>query len=176
MSEDQRTSTDVVELAAALTVAWLGNQNTRSSTDDVPAFLTMMHEAVSDLAAAGRGNAVDQDGEVDVEHVPAVSVRRSLASRDHIVSMIDGRPYRSLRRHLTANGLTPDGYRQRYGLKPDYPMVAESFSEARRASAKTHGFGRGRKGAVDAAAPAPEPAKPARGRRSRKEAAAATAA
>lgn len=73
---------------------------------------------------------------------PRVSVRKSLASRDHIISMIDGKPYRTLRRHLTTHGLTPDDYRQRYGLKPDYPMVAPSYSESRSAMAKTIGLGR----------------------------------
>ena len=68
--------------------------------------------------------------------------------------MIDGKPYRTLRRHLSTNGLTPDDYRQRYGLKADYPMVAASYSEARRAMAKTIGLGRkGKQKVEEAAAP-----------------------
>ncbi|RZL81129.1 MAG: transcriptional regulator, partial [Sphingomonas sp.] len=66
----------------------------------------------------------------------------SLASKDHIISMIDGKPYKTLRRHLSTNGLTPEQYRERYGLKPDYPMVAEAYSESRRAMAKKIGLGR----------------------------------
>jgi len=58
--------------------------------------------------------------------------------------MIDGKPYKTLRRHLSGHGLTPEEYRERYGLKPDYPMVAESYSEARRAMAKKIGLGRKR--------------------------------
>lgn len=69
-------------------------------------------------------------------------MRKSLASRDHIISLIDGKPYRTLRRHLSTHGLTPDEYRARYNLKPDYPMVAETYSEARRAMAKKIGLGR----------------------------------
>jgi predicted transcriptional regulator len=64
-----------------------------------------------------------------------------LASKDHIISMIDGKPYRTLRRHLSTHGLSPDEYRRRYNLKPDYPMVAESYSEQRRAMAKKIGLG-----------------------------------
>lgn len=131
--------TDAVTLATELTIAWLSNPNTRTTADDVPAFLTSMHNAVS-----GLGGAVAEPAAEDApqEHVPAVSVRKSLASKDHIVSMIDGKPYKTLRRHLSTNGLTPDQYRQRYGLKPDYPMVAENYSESRRAMAKKIGLGR----------------------------------
>lgn len=56
--------------------------------------------------------------------------------------MIDGKPYKTLRRHLSTNGLTPEEYRKRYNLKADYPMVAESCSEQRRAMAKKIGSGR----------------------------------
>ena len=56
--------------------------------------------------------------------------------------MIDGKPYSSLKRHLTRHGLTPDEYRTRYGLKPDYPMVAPGYSEKRSAVAKALGLGR----------------------------------
>ncbi len=130
--------TNAVELATELTIAWLSNPNTRTSADDVPSFLQSMYAAVEKLAspAAAEPEAASQ------EHVPAVSARKSLASRDHIISMIDGKPYRTLRRHLTTHGLTPDEYRQRYGLKSDYPMVAPSYSESRSAMAKTIGLGR----------------------------------
>ena len=51
-----------------------------------------------------------------------MTARKSLASKDHIISMIDGKPYKTLRRHLSGHGLTPEQYRERYNLKPDYPM------------------------------------------------------
>ena len=132
------TETNTVELATELTIAWLSNPNTRTSADDVPAFLQSMYAAVGKLAAP---ETSDQE-QVSQEYTPAVSARKSLASRDHIISMIDGKPYRTLRRHLTTHGLTPDEYRQRYGLKSDYPMVAPSYSESRSAMAKTIGLGR----------------------------------
>ena len=56
--------------------------------------------------------------------------------------MIDGKPYKTLRRHLSTYGLTPEEYRARYGLKSDYPMVSPNYSEARRAMAKRIGLGR----------------------------------
>ncbi len=133
------TETNTVELATELTIAWLGNPNTRTSADEVPAFLQSMHAAVEKLGGAAVEAPVE---ETPTEYTPAVSVRKSLASKDHIISLIDGKPYRTLRRHLTGHGLTPAEYRARYNLKADYPIVAESYSEARRAMAKTIGLGR----------------------------------
>jgi predicted transcriptional regulator len=126
--------------AAEITAAWLGNPNTRAGPDEVPAFLSRIFEAVSGLDRPGAEPPTPEPEQQ--EHTPAVSVRKSLASPDHIISMIDGKPYKSLKRHLSTNGLTPDQYRQRYGLKPDYPMVAPGYSEARRAVAKQIGLGR----------------------------------
>ncbi len=129
-----------VELATELTVAWLSNAHNRVNADDVPAFLRRMHETVNALSA---GNAVDVEAsEPAKEYTPAVSVRKSLASPDHIISMIDGKPYKTLRRHLSTNGMTPDEYRERYGLKKDYPMVAPTYSAARQEMAKKIGLGR----------------------------------
>jgi predicted transcriptional regulator len=130
---------DTVTLATKLTIAWLGNLNTRTTADDVPAFLASMHAAVSKLAGA---DEMSTPGVPTPGYTPAVSVRKSLASKDHIISMIDGKPYRTLRRHLTGHGLTPEDYRARYNLKADYPMVAESYSEVRRDMAKGIGLGR----------------------------------
>lgn len=72
---------------------------------------------------------------------PAVSLEESLASDDYILSMIDGRPYRSLTRHIARYGMTPADYRRCFGLDEDYPMVAASYSERRRALAISAGFG-----------------------------------
>ncbi|MBY8823200.1 MucR family transcriptional regulator [Sphingomonas colocasiae] len=145
-----------VELAADLTMAWLSNPNTRASAEDVPSFLKTMHAAVAELGAVAAPSA--PAAETAEEFTPAVTVRKSLGSRDHIISMIDGKPYRTLRRHLSTHGLTPEQYRERYNLKPDYPMVAETYSEARRAMAKKIGLGR-KPGEKAPAKAAPRPAK-----------------
>jgi predicted transcriptional regulator len=135
-----------VELATELTIAWLSNQNNRVSAEEVPAFLRTMHQTVTELASgANGGGGSDEDKPGEESFTPAVTVRRSLASPDHIISMIDGKPYKTLRRHLSTQGLTPDEYRRRYKLKADYPMVAPNYSEARRTMAKSIGLGqRGR--------------------------------
>jgi predicted transcriptional regulator len=76
-----------------------------------------------------------------VAYEPAVPVRSSIKP-DYLVSLIDGRKYKTLKRHLATNGLTPDEYRVRYGLKPDYPMVAANFAAMRREIAEKIGLGR----------------------------------
>jgi predicted transcriptional regulator len=152
---DENPDNNAVELATELTIAWLGNPNTRISAEEVPAFLGKMHETVSTLLGSGVQPAAPAEPAGDF--TPAVTARKSLASKDHIISMIDGKPYKTLRRHLATHGLTPAEYRDRYGLKPDYPMVAENYSESRRAMAKKIGLGRkpGARKAEEGAAAAP---------------------
>ena len=130
-----------IDLATELTIAWLGNPHTRASAEEVPPFLQAMHDAVAKLTTPG---TPVPEQPATTEFKPAVTARKSLASPEHIISMIDGKPYRTLRRHLASNGLTPEDYRQRYGLRADYPMVAPAYSESRSALAKTIGLGRKR--------------------------------
>ncbi len=129
-----------IELLTQLTIAWLVNPNTRVSAEEVPNFLQKMYSAVKSLSAAPA--ASQEETAPASEHTPAVTVRRSLSSKDHIISMIDGKPYKMLKRHLSINGLTPQQYRERYGLKPDYPMVSETYAAMRRDLANKIGLGR----------------------------------
>lgn len=132
---------DAVELATELTIAWLSNPNTRAQKEEVPEFLRAMHQAVAELTgSSASGENVAEATEPEVQ--PAVSVRKSLASRDHLISLIDGKQYKTLKRHLANHGLTPVQYRERYGLKADYPMVAPAYAEQRRTLAKAIGLGR----------------------------------
>lgn len=146
-------TTNTVELAAELTMAWLSNPNTRTLAEDVSTFLKTMHDALITLStvpaqATGEEAANDFTG--------AVTARKSLSNPDVIISMIDGKPYKTLTRHLSTNGLTPAEYRARYGLKADYPMTAPSYSAMRRNMAKKIGLGRksGQKASVKSEAPA----------------------
>ena len=137
--EQSDLSSSRVELATELTIAWLSNPNTRAQAEDIPAFLRSMHEAVVSLSEAP---VVEPKAEPAPKHEPAVTVRKSLSSPDHIISLIDGKPYKTLRRHLSRYGMTPEQYRERYGLKKDYPMVAPTYAETRRDLAKKIGLGR----------------------------------
>ncbi len=126
--ENNYDAVNAVELATELTIAWLGNPNTRTDAEHVPAFLNSMHSALQQLA--GGTQTAASEAEAPQDYTPAVSVRKSLASKDHIISMIDGKPYKTLRRHLATNGLTPEEYRERYNLKADYPMVSRPIRRA----------------------------------------------
>ena len=140
---------DNATLAHAVTLAWLANPNTNASADAAATFLRNTYAAVTSLAATGEvAAAVPVENRAD-EYTPAVSARKSLANPDFILSMIDGKPYRSLRRHLSSRGLTPDEYRHRYNLKADYPLVAPGYRKARSEQAIQLGLGRKRASAVE---------------------------
>ncbi|MDR6710144.1 putative transcriptional regulator [Novosphingobium sp. 1748] len=152
-----------IELAGDITIAWLQNPNVNPAAEDVPAFLKSMHLAIVGLDEAP---AAEPEPEV-VAYEPAVPVRSSIKP-DYLVSLIDGRKYKTLKRHLATNGLTPDAYRARYGLKSDYPMVAANFAAMRRQIAEKIGLGRksvarlnDTDGAVDAPAEAQNASLPA---------------
>lgn len=153
---EENTGLNSIELATELTIAWLNNPNNRVSADEVPAFIQRMHSTLNGLADTGSSS--EQPAQQQ-EFTPAVSARKSLSSPDHIISMIDGKPYKTLRRHLATHGLTPEQYRERYKLKADYPMVAPNYSEHRRAMA--HKIGLGSKGRQARAAKPAEARQPA---------------
>lgn len=71
----------------------------------------------------------------------AISVRASIKP-EHLISMIDGKPYKMLRRHITLHGYTPDSYRETFGLPGSYPMVSADYAEKRRDLAVKIGLGR----------------------------------
>jgi predicted transcriptional regulator len=159
--DDNTLTTSPVELATELTIAWLSNSHTRAQAEDIPAFLRAMHDAI---VALGEAPVEQPEAEPAQKHEPAVTVRKSLSSPDHIISLVDGKPYKTLRRHLSRHGMTPEQYRERYGLKADYPMVAPAYAETRRDLAKKIGLGR-MGGRTEAAEPAAEKAAPSRRRK-----------
>lgn len=107
---------------------------------------TVSSEGLADLIKTTRAALSESPEDIAEptapEYVPAVSIRKSLSSRDHILSLIDGKPYKTLKRHLAAHGLTGKEYRERYNLPASYPMVALSYSDARRAVAEKLGLGK----------------------------------
>ncbi len=132
---DTTQQQDLTELTVELLSAFVANNSVRS--DDLPALIASTHAALSGLAAPAAEAAAGAES-----HQPAVTARKSLANRDFIISLIDGKPYKSLKRHLTGHGLTPEEYRSRYSLPATYPMVAPGYSDARREVAKRLGLGR----------------------------------
>ena len=78
--------------------------------------------------------------------VATPSMIRESITPDYLISLENGKKYRTLRFHLAKLGLTPEAYRQKWRLPPDYPMVAATFAARRSALAKASGFGKSRKG------------------------------
>jgi len=137
----------LLEMTADIITAMVTNNNVPA--EQLPSLISSVHTAL-----AGLGQTPQAPVEED-KPTPAVTARKSLSDPDTIVSMIDGKAYSSLKRHVTRHGYTPESYREAFGLKPDYPMVAPGYSERRREIAKSLGLGR--KPAA-AAEPAEEPA------------------
>ena len=134
----------LTELTAEITANFVANN--RVATGEIGGVIASVYQALSGLGAESAPEVI--------EHVAAVSARKSLADPAKIISMIDGKPYSMLKRHLALNGLTPAEYRARYKLPADYPMTAPNYSEQRKALAVKIGLGRKAK-TVDAA-PAPK--------------------
>lgn len=132
MSEVENTS-DVAALTVQLLSAYLTNNTVAS--DDLAGLIRATREALT-----GETRVVTSEPEPET-FTPAVSVRKSLASPDHIISLIDGKAYKTLKRHLAGHGLTPEDYRSRYNLPASYPMVAQSYAEHRRKIAQKSGLG-----------------------------------
>ena len=124
-------------LTVELLASYVANNNVRA--DDLAGLIASTHAA---LASLDRPTEPETAGAAEPAATPAVTARKSLASPDHILSMIDGKPYKSLKRHLSSNGMTPEQYRQRYNLPSSYPMVAPGYSEQRRQVAHRLGLGR----------------------------------
>lgn len=159
---DQAPS-DLTALTVELVSAFVANNNLRS--EDLGGLIATTHSALSALNTPAPSGQ-DTPGE---DYKAAVTARKSLADPGLIISMIDGKPYKTLKRHLSARGLDPESYRARYKLASDYPTVAPGYSEARRETAKRLGLGR--KAAPPAPATPAEPEvadKPARKPRARK--------
>jgi predicted transcriptional regulator len=143
MAENEKQS-DIASLTVELLSAYLANNAVPSA--DLAGLIQSTRAALTQDAAPAAPEAEKPT------FTPAVTARKSLASPDHLISLIDGKPYKTLKRHLTRHGLTPETYRERYGLPASYPMVAPSFAAMRRAIAEKIGLGN--KKAADAVVPA----------------------
>ena len=120
------------------------------TTEIVTAYVTRNTIAPADLGdlIGAVGRALEALGRESTEPAaakpePAVPVRRSVRD-DHLVCLVCGKPQKILRRHLAvAHQLTPEAYREQFGLKPDYPMTAPSYARYRSETARRVGLGRG---------------------------------
>ena len=121
----------LISLTSDIVTAHVANNNV--DVDTLPALIENVYTALSGL---GTEKVVEEPLE------PAVPIRQSVKP-DYLVCLEDGKKMKMLKRHLmTAYGMTPDEYRNRWGLPADYPMVAPNYAEKRRQLAKDIGLGR----------------------------------
>jgi predicted transcriptional regulator len=158
MSE-KTSAPNYLDLAAELVSAYVSRNPVPAS--DLPSLIDAVHTA---LRRIGSGEA-EQPAEAPK---PPVPIRKSITP-DHLISLEDGKPYRSLTRHLAKRGLTPEAYRAKWGLPPTYPMNAPNYAKRRSELAKALGLGQRRRRTEPS--PAPTGTRPPSGRRGRKKAA-----
>lgn len=140
-----------------LVSAFVANSNTRLSGEELQALIRDTFATLSSLTAGG--------DPAPVEEAPAntpkskAEIRKSIGA-DALISFEDGKPYQSLKRHLTTRGMTPDDYRAKHGLAADYPMVHPSYSARRSEMAKAIGLGQKGRQSKSATKAAPKAKKP----------------
>ncbi len=133
-SENNVSAIDALELTTEIVSAYVGNNPVQSS--ELANLIRNVHETLQGLA--GEEKPV-------VEAKPAIPVKKSVTD-DYIICLEDGKKFKSLKRHLRAKyDMTPDEYREKWGLPFDYPMVAPSYARKRSQLAKKMGIGTGKK-------------------------------
>ncbi|ACA21137.1 transcriptional regulator, MucR family [Methylobacterium sp. 4-46] len=158
MSEEAANSH--IELVSDIVSAFVSHNNVPVA--ELPNLIRGVYESLGSL-----GKPVEPE---PVKLTPPVPIKKSITP-DAIISLEDGRSYKSLKRHLRTRGLTPDEYRKKWGLPPDYPMVAPNYAAQRSELAKSLGLGQNRRRAaaekravLDAKVSAPAEPKKGRGR------------
>lgn len=133
---DNGSGGSYISLTATIVSAYVSNNSVPAQ--DLPALINQVHSALTRVSS-GQGDAPNEPLR------PAVSVKRSITP-DHIVCLEDGKKFKSLKRHLrTQYSMTPEQYREKWGLPPDYPMVAPNYAAARSQLAKQMGLGQQRR-------------------------------
>src|SRR5690606_8368472 len=126
----------LIELTADVVAAYVSNNPVQ--VGDLPNLIAHVHAALSRVGGAAEPPPAEKPK-------PAVNPKRSVFD-DYIICLEDGKKFKSLKRHLmTHYGLTPEEYREKWGLDPSYPMVAPNYAAARSQLAKKMGLGRKRR-------------------------------
>jgi predicted transcriptional regulator len=129
-------SNNYIELAADIVSAYVSNNSVPAS--DLPALINEVHSALVRVTAGQPVLTAEAPK-------PAVPPKKSITN-EYLVCLEDGRKFKSLKRHLrTQYGMSPDEYREKWSLGPDYPMVAPNYAKARSNLAKQMGLGQQRR-------------------------------
>jgi predicted transcriptional regulator len=133
---DNSGESSFIQLTADIVSAYVSNNSVPSA--DIPALIGQIHSALKRVSG-GQAAAPAEPLK------PAVPIKRSISS-DFIICLEDGLKFKSLKRHLrTRYNMTPDQYREKWALPPDYPMVAPNYAAARSQLAKQMGLGQQRR-------------------------------
>jgi predicted transcriptional regulator len=133
----ESASSNLTELTADIVAAYISHNSVRA--EDLAGLINTVHAA---LGGVSTGSAAPAEAE---KRQPAVPVKKSITP-DFLVSLFDGKKYKSLKRHLrTSYNMTPEQYREYFNLPRDYPMVAPNYAKARSDLAKSMGLGQQRK-------------------------------
>ena len=125
-----------IELTADIVSAYVSNNSV--SAGDIPGLINQVHSALMRVS----GGQIEAPAE---PLKPAVPLKKSITP-EYIVCLEDGKKFKSLKRHLrTQYNMTPEQYREKWGLAPDYPMVAPNYAAARSQLAKQMGLGQQRR-------------------------------
>lgn len=134
-NSNQRDPNDILRLSADIVASYLTNNSV--TTGSIPELIRSVHAALTEV---DRPEAPTRPAE---KQKPAVPIGRSI-HEDYIVCLEDGKRLKMLKRYLRSrHNLTPDEYRRKWGLPPDYPMVAPAYASRRSEFAKQIGLGRG---------------------------------
>ncbi|MER9413859.1 MucR family transcriptional regulator [Mesorhizobium sp. M0589] len=131
MTDEDNHAVELAELTADVVSAYVANNPLPVA--NLPDLISSVHASLSGLSS--------QIAPAAKELVPAANPKKSVFP-DYIISLEDGRKFQSMKRHLGLLGLTPDEYREKWGLSHDYPMVAPNYAAKRSALAKASGLGR----------------------------------
>ena len=132
-----RRSITTLDLAGNIVSAYVANNSLAIS--ELPNFIGSVHVALSGLAEGGVAGPPIKA----TDKVTPAQIRKSITP-GALISFIDGKAYKTLKRHLASHGLNPRDYRECYGLPADYPMVAANYAEQRSAIARAIGLGQPR--------------------------------
>ncbi|ACL60467.1 MucR family transcriptional regulator [Methylobacterium nodulans] len=131
MSDEYASKLSPVTMVAEIVSAYVSHNNLPAG--ELPTLIRSVYDQLGKLA---------RPAEPEPEKpVPPVPIKKTITP-DAIISLEDGKPYKSLKRHLSTRGLTPEQYRQKWGLPQDYPMVAANYAAQRSELAKATGLGR----------------------------------
>ncbi len=135
MSDQGPSDADILACSAEIVAAYVGRNPVGASA--LPDLIRTVHESLNGLSGAGAPSAPRE------KQKPAVPISRSV-QRDYIVCLEDGAQLKMLKRYLRSRfDLSPEDYRRKWGLPPEYPMVAPAYAERRSDFAKRIGLGKG---------------------------------